>query len=106
MTRKTYWAHGADALAFVSATRGYYFDRYVAYRSDDAGRNWRGVPPFAREERECGSLSFVTPDRGFALMRHVQFPQNTLSLRLIRTEDGGRSWKRVASWRVHFWPLP
>jgi photosystem II stability/assembly factor-like uncharacterized protein len=103
---KPQWAHGASGLAFLSGRRGYYYDRYVAYRSDDGGRTWRGLPPFARDERECASLSFIGPERGLALMRDVQRPQNRLWLRLIRTEDGGRSWKRVASWRVHSWPLP
>jgi photosystem II stability/assembly factor-like uncharacterized protein len=62
--------------------------RYSLVRSRDAGRHWRRMP--SPPGLDAPALSFPTPRVGYL---------SDFSKRLFRTDNGGRSWRRIASHR-------
>jgi photosystem II stability/assembly factor-like uncharacterized protein len=67
------------------------------FRTRDGGRNWHRLSATSPETREGRSGWFVTDRLGYLLLQDTA----TAARRrwsLLRTQDGGRTWRRVHSW--------
>jgi photosystem II stability/assembly factor-like uncharacterized protein len=69
--------------------------RYVSYTSSDGGRTWRKIGFTQPDAVEIADLAPVSRRVTFALVRVAPKRYD-----IRRTEDGGRRWNVVRSWRV------
>jgi photosystem II stability/assembly factor-like uncharacterized protein len=76
---------GLDAVTFADRITGYAVGLGVVLKSIDAGRSWSPASPLTRALVPPSALDCVEDDRCIATARSGD--------RVIRTEDGGGSWK-------------
>jgi hypothetical protein len=79
---------------FVDSQRGWIVDADGLQRTVDGGAHWLRLP-VVRHCFEVESLHFVSPTTGFAVARAVGGDPLTGPSALLRTTDGGRSWRRM-----------
>lgn len=82
-------------LTFVRSGRGLLWEtRGSTYRTSNGGRSWRGLSVTAPETRE-GLSGWLVDDRlGFLLLQN----DRRARYELLRTDDGGTTWKLVRIW--------
>ena len=68
--------------------------RGVTYRTGDGGRHW--LPISATSARREGLSGWLVSDRvGYLLVQNDSLARDW---ELLRTDDGGKRWRRVHSW--------
>jgi photosystem II stability/assembly factor-like uncharacterized protein len=83
-------------ISFVRAGRGLLWEgRESSYYTSDGGRHWRPISATSPEEREGYAGWFVSKGAAYLLVQDNGVRQD---YELLRTRDGGRTWKLVRSW--------
>ena len=84
-------------ISFASDGFGLLWEgRGTLFVTRDGGRNWHAQPEVARPEQDFGRSATALPGgHGFVLLGLGGGPQ----ARLVRTNDGGRTWRVVHRWR-------
>ena len=95
-----------DAPVVVSAelvadTKGWVRTAGMMLWTDDGGSSWRDISPPAPEDAYLWWPRFFDPQHGIGLL--VGIPPNSryvkeIGIRVLRTEDGGRSWEGQHEW--------
>ena len=96
VTRTEGWATGL----IVSESEGHGWEYSSVLHTVDGGRTWRPVPDV--EEYGIGSeppFWFIDPRHGWIGWMIVELPED----RLMRTSDGGRSWKKLSPQEIGLW---
>jgi len=90
------WQGYPRGISFTPSGRGILWAaRDNTYRTQDGGRSWARLSVTSPEEREGLSASLVSNRVGYLLL---QDSGRRNDWELLRTNDGGRSWRVVRSW--------
>ena len=82
-------------ISFARSGRGLLWaGRGATYRTSDGGRNWLPIPGTSAL-REGLSGWFVSDRVGYLLVQNDSLARDW---ELLRTDDGGRRWRRMHSW--------
>lgn len=91
-----HWNGYPRGISFTPSGRGILWEaREHTYRTEDGGRHWARLSVTSPDEREGLSASLVSDRVGYLL---VQDNGRRLDWELLRTGNGGRSWRVVRSW--------
>jgi photosystem II stability/assembly factor-like uncharacterized protein len=86
----------AGGMSFTRGRHGLmWFARGQTLRTSDAGHHWRRIHATSPEEREAYSGWLVNDRIGYLLL---QDSGRRSDWELLRTENGGRTWRLVRSW--------
>lgn len=89
----------AGGISFSATGRGLLWQhRGWSYLTVNGGRDWRSLPITSAEIVEGDDGSFVSDALGFLLL-HNNRNDRKRTEDLMRTNDGGRSWRVVRRWR-------
>lgn len=68
------------------------------YRSTDRGKTWERLTTFTETVKK---ITFITPEQGFALGATYDSTTKIYQSVVLRTDDGGRSWRSVFSMQTN-----
>ena len=84
------------APGFLSATTGFTAWGNGLLRTTDSGASWQRVYSLPTSDNAYGPVTFATPQLGYAEAWINTPPPDTVSTVVLRTDDGGASWRVVS----------
>ena len=93
--------HGAHEMVFFNQRDGVICGRKSFWVTADGGRTWeeRSIPMPPDKWVECSS--FISPDNGWIVVHEIVIG-NRKGSQILKTTDGGKSWKKFAV-PMHDW---